>query len=177
MEGAGGVIVNHHPGANPAPANIHNMKVMQTYRQALNIPVGFTCHYVGNEILYMAVGMGANIIEKGFVEDPTKAEQDIVSAATFDEMADVIRRVNNCWEAIGEFPSRFQEPRDLSTRTGMVAKERVSRGAALSLDNVRFSFPPKGISSEKWDVVRGNTAVRELAPGDVINWNDISFEG
>ncbi len=175
-EGAGGVIVNHHPGANPAPPEVHNMRIMQSYKEALCIPVGLSCHYRGDEILYLAVGMGANLLEKGVVDDPDRIEQDLVSAARLSDLKEIIRKVKNCWLAVGNAPARHKEPRDLSVRKGLVAKHTIGEGEILSLDNVRFSWPPLGISVEHWDIVAGQRAARSVQPQEVIRWTDIRFK-
>ena len=171
--GAQGVIVNHHPGANPAPPEAHNMRVMQTYKQALGVPVGLACHYRGDEMLYLAVGMGANLLEKGVVDDPDRVEQDLVSAARLSEVADVVRKVSNCWKAIGQAPARHKEPRDLSVRKGLVAKRLIAEGEPLGLDNVRFAWPPLGISVEHWDAVATRRAARIIQRDEVIGWPDV----
>lgn len=175
-EGAGGVIVNHHPGANPAPPEVHNMRVMQTYKEALRVPVGLACHYRGDEILYLAVGMGANLLEKGVVDDPDRIEQDLVSAARLSDVKGIIRRVNNCWKAIGQAPARHKEPRDLSVRKGLVAKRIIAAGEVLGLDNVRFAWPPLGIAVEYWDLVAARRAARTIQANEVIDWGDVRFE-
>jgi len=174
--GADGVIVNHHPGANPAPPEVHNMRVMKTYKDALRIPVGLSCHYRGDEMLYLAVGMGANLLEKGVVDDPDRIDQDLVSAARLSDVKQIIQKVNNCWAAIGQFPARHKEPRDLSVRKGLVAKCPIAEGEIFGLNNVRFSWPPLGISVEQWDVIAGNRAGRDLGTHDVIRWSDVSFD-
>jgi len=175
-EGADGVIVNHHPGANPAPPEVHNMRVMKTYKDALRVPVGLSCHYRGDEMLYLAVGMGANLLEKGVVDNPDRIDQDLVSAARLSEVKQIIQKVNNCWAAIGQFPARHKEPRDLSVRKGLLAKCPIAEGEVFGLNNVRFSWPPIGISVEYWDVIAGNQAVRPLNTHDVIRWSDVRFE-
>lgn len=175
-EGAGGVIVNHHPGTNPAPPEVHNMRIMQTYKEALCIPVGLACHYRGDEILYLAVGMGANLLEKGVVDDPDRVEQDLVSAARLSELKEIIRKVNNCWKAIGQVPPRHKEPRNLSVRKGLVAKRPITEGEVFGPDNLRFAWPPIGISVEYWDLVVGNRSKRSLKANEPISWSDIGFE-
>ncbi len=175
-EGAGGVVVNHHPGANPAAPEVHNMRVMQTYKEALRVPVGLACHYRGDEILYLAVGMGANLLEKGVVDDPDRIEQDLISAARLSDVKEIIRKVNNCWKAIGQAPARHKEPRDLSVRKGLVAKRIIAEGEVFGLDNVRFSWPPLGISVEYWDLVAVNRAARTIQANEVIYWSDVHFE-
>lgn len=174
--GAGGVVVNHHPGANPADPEVHHMRVMQTYKEGLGIPVGLACHYRGDEILYLAVGMGANLLEKGVVDDPDRIEQDLVSAARLSDVATIVRKVNNCWKAIGRAPARHQEPRDLSVRKGLVAKRVIVEGEALGLDNVRFAWPPLGISVEYWDLLTSHRAARTIQADEVIGWSDLRVE-
>ncbi|MBI4589770.1 MAG: N-acetylneuraminate synthase family protein [Candidatus Rokubacteria bacterium] len=175
-EGVGGVVVNHHPGANPAPPEVHNMRVMQTYKEALRVPVGLACHYRGDEILYLAVGMGANLLEKGVVDDPDRIEQDLVSAARLRDVKEIVRKVSNCWKAIGQAPARHKEPRDLSVRKGLVAKRVIAAGEVFALDNVRFSWPPLGISVEYWDLVAASRAARTIQANEVIRWSDVRLE-
>lgn len=175
-EGVGGVVVNHHPGANPAPPEVHNMRVMQTYKEALRVPVGLACHYRGDEILYLAVGMGANLLEKGVVDDPDRIEQDLVSAARLRDVKEIVRKVSNCWKAIGQAPARHKEPRDLSVRKGLVAKRVIAAGEVFGLDNVRFSWPPLGISVEYWDLVAASRAARTIQANEVIRWSDVRLE-
>ena len=177
-EGAGGVIVNHHPGANPAPPEVHNMRIMQTYKEALRLPVGLSCHYRGEEMLYLAVGMGANLLEKGVDADPDRIEEALVSAVSLGEVKETIRKVNDCWKAIGQAPARYKEPRDFSTapRKGLVAKCHIAEGEVFSPDNLRFAWPPLGISVEYWDHILGNRAARALEPNEAINWSDVRFE-
>ncbi len=175
-EGAGGVIVNHHPGANPAPPDVHNMRVMQTYTEVLQVPVGLSCHYRGEEILYLAVGMGANILEKGVVDDPDRIEQDLVSATVLSELKDVVRKVNNCWQAIGQAPARPQEPRDVSRSKCLAAKRRIQEGDVFGIDNLRFSWPPVGIPVEYWDLVAGSRAARTIDANHALQWSDVRIE-
>ncbi|MGB0383239.1 MAG: N-acetylneuraminate synthase family protein [Ardenticatenaceae bacterium] len=174
-EGAGGVIVNRHPGANPAPPELHNMRLMQSYKESLRIPVGLACHYRGDEILYMAVGMGVNLLEKGVVEDPDRLEQDLVSALRLSELKEVVQKVKNCWQAIGQVPVHHKEQRDLSTRKGLVAKGPIAKGEVFGPHNLRFAWPPLGISVEYWDLIIGNQAARAIDNLDPIRWSDVCF--
>jgi len=175
-EGAGGVVVNHHPGSNPAPPEVHNLRIMQTYKEAFRIPVGLSCHYRGDEILYLAVGMGANLLEKGVVDDPDRVEQDLVSAVSLNEISDIIQRVSNCWKAMGRATAHHKEPRDMSVRKGLVASRVISKGQEFEPENVRFAWPPLGVSVEHWDLIMGKRAANNLETNEAINWSDVSFE-
>ena len=175
-EGAGGVVVNHHPGRNPAPPEVHHMRVMQTYKEALQVPVGLACHYRGDEILYLAVGMGANLLEKGVVDDPDRVDQDLVSAAPLTAVKEIIQKVENCWQAIGRAPAQPAEPRNLSVRKGIIAKRDVRAGEPLGPDNLAFAWPAAGISVDQWDTVTGTRARRDLRANEPICWSDLVFE-
>ena len=171
--GAGGVIVNHHPGANPAPASEHNLALMASYKDTLDVPVGLSCHYRGDEILYAAIGIGVNLIEKGVVEDPDRVEQDLVSAASLSELAEIIRKVRNCWDAIGTPYPEVSEPRDLSTRKGLVAKRDIAPGEEFDESNLRYAWPPEGVSVRDWDVVEGRQAKTALQAGEPLTWDSV----
>ena len=175
-EGAGGVIVNHHPGANPAPPELHNMCIMQTYKEALKVPVGLACHYRGDEILYLAIGMGANLLEKGVVDDPDRVELDVVSSVSLSELKEVVEKVNDCWKAIGHAPAKHQEPRNLSKLKGLTAKRRILEGQVLAEDDLSFAWPPLGIPVQYWDLVVGNRAARTIGSNEVVRWGDVKFE-
>jgi len=175
QNGSGGVIVNHHPGANPAPPEAHNMRILPTYKKSLGVPVGLACHYRGDEILYLAIGMGANLLEKGVVDDPDRIEQDLVSALPLSDLPEVLRKVKSCSEAMGKAQVQPKEPRDLSVRKGLVAKQSIAKGETFSPDNLRFAWPPVGVSVEYWDLVVGSSATRILKSGEAIRWNDVHF--
>lgn len=174
--GAGGVIVNHHPGANPAPAKVHHLRMIETYRTALGIPIGFTCHYRGEEMMHVAVGLGASLIEKGVVDDPDRVEQDLVSALRLDQIRPALARLQACWEALGSSQATPVEPRNLSVRKGWVARRPIAAGEALTLENTSFAWPPIGIPVHLWDDLSSRARSRRpLAPGEPIQWPDVEF--
>jgi sialic acid synthase SpsE len=170
---AGDVIILHHPAANPAPASVHNLRVIQTYKNVFKVPVGLTCHYRGDEILYAAVAAGADIIEKGVVNDPDGNEQDIVSAANINELPLITSKIRNCYEAMGHNVWKVKEPRDQISWKGMTAKNDIERGESLDIQNIGFAFPPEGIAAVYWDLVEGKVAARKINKGEIISWSDI----
>jgi sialic acid synthase SpsE len=170
--GNGGVVVNHHPGPNPTPAEGQNLRAIATYKQIFQAPAGLACHYRGEEILYTAIGLGADLLEKGVVDDPDRVEQDVVSAARLSDLPDLVRKVRACAAALGERLPPIKEPRDLNTRKGLAARTALPAGTPLTLENTGFAWPPLGIPAEYWDIVENRKAARDLAPGEPIRWED-----
>jgi len=169
------VIINHHPGPNPTPAEKQNLRVMQTWKQTFDCPVGLSCHYRGDEILFAAVGAGANLIEKGVVDDNTRVEQDVVSALNLAELKNFHDRLLRCSAALGDRFPQIAEPRDLNTRKGLVATRAIAADETLSPENTGFAWPPQGVKSEHWEVVAGQTAARAIDAGEPIRWEDVHF--
>jgi sialic acid synthase SpsE len=175
-EGVSGLIINHHPGMQPTPPERHNLRVMQTWKQTFNVPVGLACHYRGDELVFASIGLGANFIEKGVVEDNTRVEQDVVSATNLADLPALWQRMRNCSAALGATLPQIDEPRNLNTRRGLVARRAITAGEMLTLENVGFAWPPLGIRVEDWESVAKRPAHRALAAGEVIAWGDVRFD-
>jgi sialic acid synthase SpsE len=171
--GAGGVVVNHHPGPNPTPAEGQNLRAIATYKEIFQSPVGLACHYRGDEILYTAIGLGADLLEKGVVDNPDRMEQDVVSAVSLADLPELVRKVNACSASLGDRLPTIKEPRDLNTRKALAARLPIPAGARLTLENVTFAWPPLGVPAEHWEVVENRFAKCNISQGDPIRWEDI----
>ena len=171
--GKGGVVMNYHPGSNPAPAALHNLKILNTFRSTFQVPVGLSCHYRGEEIMYAAVGVGANVLEKGIVDDPDRSEQDLVTAVPLQDVPHILDRIRCCWEALGDGLPQSEAKQALSSRRCLVAKRAIVAGEALGLQNVSFAWPPLGISVEHWDIAEGMKLVRPVEQYQPVSWTDL----
>lgn len=175
-EGAAGIILQLHPGSGPARAGQHNLRIIETYKKAFDIPVGLTCHYIGDEILYAAVGAGANTLEKPISFNPDKADIDTVFAVHINDLESVIQKTKNAWEALGHPVPRINFERDLRQRMGLVADKNLSRGDRVDLTTIRFALPCQGISVADWETVLGKTIAGDIPEGRPVTWEDIVFE-
>lgn len=174
--GSSDVIINHHPGSGPAPADVHNLKIMDKYKRIFGVPVGLSCHYVGNEILYTAVGVGANVLEKPISFNPAKDDLDTVFAVDIRELKDVVRKVKNSSRAIGNDELRpYSVDRHIDQRMGVVASHDLSNEDIISTDNFTFAWPCKGVSVEEWSRIEGLSIGKAFKKGDPLLWNDIEF--
>ena len=55
----------HSPDGHPAAPEAHNMRMLRTYLDTFELPVGLSDHHIGHEMLYLGVGLGASVLEKG----------------------------------------------------------------------------------------------------------------
>ena len=150
------------------------MKLINTYKSIFGIPVGFSCHYKGYEMIYVAIACGASLIEKGVVDNPANEEADIISAMPFNELSGLLKKIEDCWASLGTGIQKKFSDRDLSTRTGMFAKRNLIKGEKINQEIVGFAWPPHGISPEYWEIVKDWVINDDISKGDPITFELIS---
>jgi sialic acid synthase SpsE len=172
----GEVMFNYHPGCNPAPANLHNLSIIRSLQSQLRTPIGLSCHYIGDEILYAAIGAGVSLIEKGVDMNPDRDEADLVSAAAFDDLSMIVKKCKNASMAMGKEVLPVDESRLDKVRTTLSASRFIKRGELINQNNVNYSWPPIGISPEYWDFIENSPASVDIQPGDPIKFSDVEFD-
>lgn len=175
--GCDDIVIQHSPDGHPALPRAHNLRIFQTYLQAFGLPVGLSDHHVGVEMLYMAIALGATVLEKGVHVDAEELDQDISHSMALADLPNVMRKVHECWQAMGK-PAR--DPKDriegvigTSQRQCIVARRNLVPGDMLSYDTVRFAFPCKGIPVEHWDLVEGWQLTSAVGAGSPLQWNHV----
>ncbi len=175
--GASGVIINHHPGSGPAAAEVHNLKIIETYKQTFRVPVGLSCHYMGDEILYAAVGVGANILEKPISFNPEKDDLDTVFSVDIEDLKKVVQKVKSTSKALGDGTLRAYSPdRYIDQRMGVVAREDLDNGSKINTENFIFSWPCKGVPVDAWSKIKGRKINKSIEKGRPMSWADIDFD-
>lgn len=171
------ILVEHSPKGPPAPVEQQNLKLMQTFGQAVGLPYGLSDHHGGEEMLYAATAMGAVVLEKGICHDEMGDEQDGGHALPVSRVAEVLQKIHHIADAMGDGVRVLPRQRDkYISRMGLVAKTDLTAGAALTLETVHFAFPALGIPAEYWSEVEGQTLQQAVSAGQVIRWPDIRFE-
>jgi len=173
-QGCRDVIVEHSPDAPPADISNHHLRTIPALANILDCPVGLSDHHAGDEMLYAATALGAAVLEVGVCSDDAGMDQDVNHAMRVSDVADVARKCNNIWQALGDPMRQLRRDRDKPTaRPGMVAREAVTAGQLVALETVDFAFPAHGIGAEHWSLVSGWRFRKDLGPRDVIHWHDI----
>lgn len=172
-EEGGRCMFNHHPGLNPAPYDTHNLACVKRYKKVFETPIGLSCHFRGDELLYTAIGAGANLIEKGVDVNPNRKEADLVSSLAFDELSSVVAKVKGCASSIGSATVPVYEYRHSSQMTGIIAARDINVNENVTEDMIKFAWPPMGIESEYVDLVLGVRLKRPVKKGDAITFEDL----
>lgn len=171
------LVVEHSPKGPPNPVDQQNLKFMQTLGNAVGLPYGLSDHHGGEEMLYAATAMGAVVLEKGVCHDDMGDEQDGGHALPIGQVAEVLQKIHNIADAMGDGIRVLPRQRDkYVSRMGMVAKTDLKAQDTLTLESVHFAFPAQGIKAEYWSEVQGHVLKNPIAAGQVIRWSDVEFK-
>ena len=172
--GARDIMVQHSPEAPPAPLANHHLRMLVTLKALFGRPVGLSDHHAGEEMLYAAVALGANAVEKGVCPDGIVADQDVHHAMPVSQVAEAIAKCRRIHVALGSgMRSLRRDRKKYISRMGLVASADLSAHDCLTLENVRFAFPAKGIPVEHWEIVEGWGVRSGVRAGQPIRWQDV----
>jgi sialic acid synthase SpsE len=171
------IVVEHSPDGHPALPQAHNLRILQTYARAFDLPVGLSDHHVGLEMLYMAVALGATVVEKGVHVAPDALDIDISHTMDMADLPRLLRTLYDSWRAMGR-PTRNPADRiegviGTSQRACLVARRDLAPGDTIGLETMRFAWPCLGIPVQYWDLVAGWAVTRPVAAGRPVGWQDV----
>lgn len=169
------LVVNHNPAGHPAPAERHDLRIIQRFKELFGCPVGIADHYDGYEMAPLAVAVGANVVEKPVSEDRFIEKCEHIWAVSRADLPAFVASLRTAWLALGHTERqgtglRMESPH----RVALVANRKLAAGEAISLDTVRFGKPRLGIGVEHWDLVEGWHLLRPLEEGAYVQWTDIA---
>lgn len=171
--GAKGIVLNHRPDGNPSPAEGHHLRIMQSHYETFGWPVGLSCHYQGDEMVYLAIGMGARLIEKPLYHKKEGDDLDTMYTLHFDEYKDMITKIRNCSLALGERHRKEHDETQLLFRPCLVSSADIKKGGTFNLDNISFAWPNTGIPAAMYHEINGKTAARDINRGEPITLGDL----
>ena len=170
------LIIQHSPDGHPAAPEDHHLRAINTIQRAFNVLTGLSCHSSGTDSLFIALALGASILEKNIVWDDTLLEQDYAISMGIDAFRGILARIETAWLTLGapfRDVRRFEGLDDPRTRYGLIADSDIASGEILNTKNVRTAFPCKGIPAARYDDVMGWKARTNLQSGTPIGWFDV----
>jgi N-acetylneuraminate synthase len=174
--GAGPVALLHCVSIYPAPPSMVNLRMLETWRRAFGVPVGYSDHTLGLATPLAAVALGACILEKHFTLDRRLEGWDHAISADPAELAALVRESHAVFEALGSGVRAVSEA-ELAQRAAfrrcMVARRAIRHGERLSADDVEFKRPGSGISPDELRYVLGRPLVRDVAAEEELAWSDL----
>jgi len=160
----------------PIPDQDANLRVMDSYRSATGLAVGYSDHTRGDFALSVAASMGASVLEFHFTESREgKTFRDHAVSLTAPEVKELKRNILRITELRGEdlkrpTQSEIQNQHGVSFRRAVYLRNPVSRGEQIKEEDLIYLRPLHGTDPRDMDLVLGSRALRDLKPFQQISY-------
>lgn len=153
-----------------------NLSVIETLQTAFDYSVGFSDHTLGTVAPVVAVGLGAEIVEKHLTLDRDLDSPDHEFSLGPSEFATMVERIRAVEQSLGDGNKRplptekaFME----KGRRGLKARCDINAGEELTRENVKIARPNEGIEPAAYQIALGRDARKDLSQNSPITWDDI----
>jgi N-acetylneuraminate synthase len=174
--GSGPVSLLHCISIYPPDYESINLRNMYTFKQAFEVPVGFSDHTIGAAISLAAVALGACIIEKHFTLDKNMAGWDHWLSADAAELDFIVREGRNIFHALGSTTRKLSDleiEKRKKFRRRIVIKRPVTKGKTLTENDLDYKRPGNGIHPYELPYVVGRKVRRDLDEDAELEWTDL----
>jgi len=152
----------------PIPPSDANLNVMNTYRNATGLSVGYSDHTVGMDALKVATAMGANVLEFHFTDSREgKMFRDHKVSLTSDEVLELKLELEKIAELMGcglkrPVNSELENDHQVSFRRAVYLKRNVNKGELITAADLVYLRPAHGTDPRNVDMVENSTALRDI---------------
>ena len=170
------IILLHCTTGYPTPYDQVNMNVLDTFKKAFGLPVGYSDHTLRIEIPIMAVSMEAKVIEKHFTLDRAMEGPDHFASLEPDELKKMVEAIRNVEKAFGsERKERTDEEKKniFFMRRSIHASGEMNEGEIIKENNIKITRPFDGIEPWFLDVILGKKIKVKVKKDDPIKWGDL----
>lgn len=171
--GRGAVILHDFHTTNHEQMNFNAIPYMKEF---FGYPVGYTPQGRDNDLDFMSIGLGVNVLEKRLTADRSIPENGHIKALEPDEFSNWISRVKELEKARGLFTVLpTDDDRDVSKWAfkSLYINRDIQAGEIITNDMLSARRPGDGISASLVDDLCGKEAVRNLEKETKLSWTDL----
>ena len=151
-----------------------NLATMPWMAEEFGVPVGWSDHVLGNEVVLGAVALGACIIEKHFTTDKCLPGPDHALSADPDELETMIRGIRAIESAMGRaalHEGRPDRPESRLYRRGLYARKAIAKGTVITADMVACVRPESHMEPRELELLVGAVAGVDIRKNQAMELN------
>jgi N-acetylneuraminate synthase len=153
-----------------------NLRVIETYRKAFGIVVGFSDHTTTLTAAFGAVALGASIVERHFAVDKNMNVPDAFFSADPHEMTALVQGIREMEKMMGDGvkrPAPTEWNMRLETRKSVIARRDIPSDHIISADDIIIKRPGTGVPPKHGEVLIGKRAKQPIKADEVITWQKV----
>ena len=165
------VTILHCNSAYPSPIDDLNLKSIKFLINKFKCPVGYSDHSSSIYTPLIAIGSGAEIIEKHFTINKKLHGPDHKSSLNPKELNQMIKLIRVFEKSIGKYQkvvSKSEAQNLLFIRKSIVAKKNILKGEKFSKENLTCKRPGNGISPMLWNKLIGKKSKKNYITNEQI---------
>ncbi|MBT4804651.1 hypothetical protein HON71_00595 [Candidatus Woesearchaeota archaeon] len=154
-----------------------NLRVMEMYKLAFSVPVGFSDHTADIYTPIAAAAIGANMIEKHFCLSRNDPGTDTFFALEPNEFREMCKGIRIAEAALGSAEKKILDGEKKTAkgfRKSFIAWRDIKKGEVLTENNTIVKRPGKGIWPQHYEAILGAKVNKDIAKDDFIRWKDIT---
>jgi sialic acid synthase SpsE len=150
-----------------------NFRAIPYMKENYGFPVGYTPQGRDNDMDFMSIGLGVNILEKRLTVDRSIPENGHIKALEPDEFSQWIKRVKELESTLG-FASVLPTNDDINTSKwafkSLYVNQDVNKGDIITDEMLSARRPGDGISAKYIDDIVGRYAKTDICKGAILSW-------
>lgn len=169
------VILLHCVSNYPCADASLNLLVLNTLKQAFQLPVGYSDHSVGCDAAVLSIAFNSKVIEKHFTLDKSLPGPDHLASSTPDEFKNLADAVRRAEKMLGSPIKNCQdEERQMAevSRKSIVMKKSVKAGSTLTSENLCLKRPGTGLHANFLPKVKGLKLSVDKNMDELLNLTD-----
>ena len=168
------IVLLHCTTSYPAPLDSVNLRAMDTLREALHLPAGYSDHTEGILVPVAAVARGACVIEKHITLDRTLPGPDHAASLEPGELREMVSALRQVELALGspeKRPDSCEIPNLKVARKSIVAGADIPEGTCISTSMLVLKRPGSGIEPGRLSDLVGRRTTRAIKKDALISWD------
>lgn len=162
----------------PAPLDEVNLLTIPELKKTYNCPVGVSDHTLGLTVPIVSTALGANFIEKHFVDEKENETVDSFFSLDFSEFSQMVSNVRDAELTLGSVNFEVSESakKNLRGRKSVYVSKDMKKGERFTNDNIKVVRPGLGLHPKYYFDIIGKISNRDLSFGDRMSLDYVAEE-
>jgi N-acetylneuraminate synthase len=164
----------------PCPPERVGLNLLKTFAERYGCETGLSDHSGTIFPSLAAITLGARVVEVHVTFSREMFGPDIKASITFEELAQLAQGARFIERALSSPVSKDEDARltesvRVGFRKSIVARKNLTAGSVLTLDDMAFKKPGKGIAPNRYLELVGKVIKRDIAANELISESDIEW--